>query len=265
VLDATRVVLLPEYLIHAVSCLHPDSIYEEALNIRESYCTSIRSAAYALRHAATSGGGEERKDAANQQQTWQNNISGPLGSQQPPVSTHGSPHGSPNQFVPSGQHQFEPKPAPIHVDGSNAPPITSPATVKSSYVLEPTNDAKLHQEQVPRQNAAAQAKSPPKPSAPSEKAQTQTSSNQEQPKEQPEQFESADSALPIMIVSLFSLFFSIIWFICIKLPYRLCSLVLTFCFILMTCRLLWLLLADDNGAWEMGAGVDYEYNAPGIY
>jgi hypothetical protein len=28
---------------------------------------------------------------------------------------------------------------------------------------------------------------------------------------------------------------------------------------------LWLFLADDNGAWEIGAGIDYEYNSAGIY
>ena len=72
-----------------------------------------------------------------------------------------------------------------------------------------------------------------------------------------------DSALTSMVISLenrsFSLLFSIARLF-VRTQFR----VFKFLATIMTLRVLWLFLADDNGAWEIGAGVN-RYNMPGIY
>lgn len=218
-----------------------ESIYDEAMSIREAYCTSIRSAACALKHAA------KNATASSNQRI---NQSAPLASKPPLMPAHGIDSPSPpmpNQFVPPGIHPSQPKPMV---------PSGEEEMAKSREI-----------NQVPKEQATPQqpkeGKPPTKQADPAEAPAPEQ--KQKKPKEQPEQYESADSALPLMIVSLFSMFFSMVWFIFFKLPYRVCSTVLTFCIVLMCMRVLWLLLADDNGAWDMGAGPDFQYNAPGIY
>ena len=88
------------------------------------------------------------------------------------------------------------------------------------------------------------------------------STKKQQPQE--EEYEPSDSAMTYMILSLFSLFFSMAWFV-VKIPFRIGSMIFTFWVAVVALKLLWLFFADDGGAWEMGAGVDYEYNMPGIY
>ena len=102
---------------------------------------------------------------------------------------------------------------------------------------------------------------------PTEDAQETPRSDEKQssPKTQPEEeYEPADSALTFMLIYLFSLLFSIAWFF-VKIPLRICSLLFKFVATIVTLRVLWLLLADDNGACEIGACVDHRYNMPGIY
>jgi len=67
-----------------------------------------------------------------------------------------------------------------------------------------------------------------------------------------------------MVISLenrsFSLLFSIARLF-VRIPFR----VFKFLAAIMTLRVMWLFLADSNGAWEIGARVDHRYNMPGIY
>ena len=86
-------------------------------------------------------------------------------------------------------------------------------------------------------------------------------------KTQPEEelYEPSDSALTFMVLSLFSLLFSIAWII-IKIPIKICSLLIRFVLMMVVLRVLWLLLEDDNGACDISACIDYKYyNIPGIY
>lgn len=263
---------LPKSFILALNfCFFdPDSIYEEAIFIRESYCTSIRSAACALQHAAKGQVTIDRNVTSieNYQQSHQ---FVPPGSNQPAASvpingggSHVSYDMTSNQFVQMNSHpSLDAGSTPIQSDDTHAPP-TVPTKTEEVVPEHARAEPLKHQAPVPQH---AEEKSTVKPSTePTEKAPKPSSSAENQePKEQPQEYELADSALPVMIVSLFSLFFSIVWFFCIKLPYRICSSILTFCVLLISCRVLWLLFADDNGAWEMGAGVEYEYNVPGIY
>lgn len=208
------------------------------MSIRESYCTSIRSAACALKYASDNG---ENKAFASQHIP-QNNQSVPAMSQPPAMPMY-------------------------HNDNSldratmQAPDLDP---TLCSGVREPKHNQIPPKQTVQQQQPVVQGHQPTKV-APEKTQKPPSASTEKKNKEQPEEYEAADSALPLMIMSLFSVFFSIVWFVFFKLPYRVCSTVLTLCFVLMVLRILWYVLADDNGAWEMGAGVDFEYNSPGIY
>ena len=105
----------------------------------------------------------------------------------------------------------------------------------------------------------------PAPKTPKEASEKEAGTTKQQMQPSPEEeYEPADSALPFMIMSLLSLLFSMGTFV-IKIPFRIGSMIFTFWLLVVVLRVLWLLLADDNGAWEMGAGSSTEYNMPGIY
>ena len=223
------------------------------MSIRESYCTSIRSAACALKYASDNG---ENKAFASQHIP-QNNQSVPAMSQPPAMPMYHNDNSldratmqAPDLGRPSIPNQF------MHQDPNPTP--------CSSGVREPKHNQIPPKQTVQQQQPVVQGHQPTKV-APEKTQKPPSASTEKKNKEQPEEYEAADSALPLMIMSLFSVFFSIVWFVFFKLPYRVCSTVLTLCFVLMALRILWYLLADDNGAWEMGAGVDFEYNSPGIY
>lgn len=80
-----------------------------------------------------------------------------------------------------------------------------------------------------------------------------------------EDYVPADSALPLIVISIVSLFFSMVWFLLIKIPFKMGWTMFKIFFVVVGLRILLLFFADDGGAWDMGAGVDYEFNMPGIY
>jgi hypothetical protein len=79
-----------------------------------------------------------------------------------------------------------------------------------------------------------------------------------------EELGHADSILNLMVISLenksFSLLLSIAWFFA-RIPLRFFKFLAT----IVMLRVMWLLMAVDNGAWEIGARVDHRYNMPGVY
>ena len=89
-----------------------------------------------------------------------------------------------------------------------------------------------------------------------------------QTKPQPDELQPTSKLANIvftsMVISLENMSFSFLFSIA-RLFFRVPSRVFTFLATIMTLRVLWLILADDNGAWEIGARVDHRYNMPGIY
>ena len=152
----------------------------------------------------------------------------PMG--QPPMQQYNIP---PTDSIP---------PLPVQ-PGSPHRPASFP-DVSPNPILQPPSGEKSQQPQPP--SASDQKGDAPKQTPPEE------------------EYEPSDSALTHMVITLFSLLFSMIWF-SVKIPFRIGSMIFTFWVLTVTLRVLWLFLADDNGAWEMGAGVEYEYNMPGIY
>jgi len=217
-----------------------DSIYEEALTTRESYCTSMISAAFTLKEVRGPLA-QKREQPASWNQTMQSQPT-PMQSFQsfaPPKSTV---EGSVNMSHPPMNQQNVPQ------SNANAPQTQSQRSEPVSKVEMPSNPARKE----PLSAAAA----------------TKASSSKEETKQKqsppPEEYEPSDSALTVMVVALFSIFFKLSWLF-IKTPFRVASMILTFWIMMIALRVLCLFLADDNGAWDIGAGVEYEYNMPGIY
>lgn len=264
-----------------------DSIYEEALTTRESYCMSMISAAYALKEVTGS-----MMTARQQQQPLQyTGANVPMQQQppqimQPPAQPTFQPMQQPSSSLSGEVMQRQqrpqqnvgveamPSPPGAAVAGSptermQMPPIPKPQN-QSSKPCEPTTTV------LPKEtNRRVEGSTQQTPSEPKEKQQAEkepsAKAKEEEKKQtstkQPsdEEFEPADSALSLMVISLLSLLFSMGWFFIVKVPFKIGSTIFKFFVTIVALRLLWFFLADDGGAWEMGAGVDWEYNMPGIY
>jgi len=80
-----------------------------------------------------------------------------------------------------------------------------------------------------------------------------------------EEHEAANSAVLFMVTSLFWHFFSTVWPL-VEIAFRIGSKLCTFLVLVIARCILRLFLANDDGAaWEMGAGMEYEYNMPMIH
>jgi hypothetical protein len=131
-------------------------------------------------------------------------------------------------------------------------PDESPPHIMPSAATQ--NDQQRSSESKPSVHTMEDAQKNPRPDE-------KQSSTKTQPEEE---YEPADSALTFMLIYLFSLLFSIAWFF-VKIPLRIGSLLFKSVATIVALRVMWILLADDNGACEIGAWVDHRYNMPGIY
>ena len=214
---------------------------------------SLISAAYALK--------EVMGDRSFAMPTAQNV---PVQQQEPPTVSAGgferSPNASSNDIPQSAEPAYQAMRASDVPLVAVAIPSDQETTQKSSEWREPISfpdESPPH----PMPSAATpndqRRSSESKPIVPT----TEDAPKTTQPEEE---YEPADSALTFMLIYLFSLFFSIPWFF-VKILLRIGSLLFKSVAMIVALRVLWLLLADDNGACEIGACVDHRYNMPGIY
>lgn len=222
-----------------ITRIDTDSIYEEALTTRESYCTSMISAAFTLKEVRGPLA-QKREQPASWNQTMQSQPQ-PMQSFAPPKSTL---DGSVNMSHPPLNQQHVPQ------SNANTPQNQSRRSDPLPKVEMPTNPA-------PAKKVPLTSKTTSEASS----AKEETKQKQSPP---PEEYEPSDSAMTVMVVAVFSFFFKLSWLV-IKAPFRIASMILAFWIMLIAVRVLCLFLADDNGAWDIGAGVEYEYNMPGIY
>ena len=250
-------------MLATITLAYTDEIYEEALTTRESYCTSLISAAFAVKEV-TGGGGFMT--------TQQPNV--PIRQQQQPCSEQPMMQSAPQPTFQSMQQPKHVSPEMMGVPSNQTqdgvankmttPPLVNEGNIDGSQATMPTRareEPPPNQKERPFSEPTQQQPAQKKPKQASEKEAGTTKQMQPSPEDE---YEPADSALPFMIMSLLSLLFSMGTFV-IKIPFRIGSMIFTFWVLIVVLRVLWLLLADDNGAWEMGAGSDLEYNMPGIY
>ena len=246
---------------------------------------SMLSAAFALKEVT---GGEGGSTAASVQQQRNVPMQQPYQQQSTPMMVPGQEQQQPSPMMmarpPSQpmyqrpmQQQQPPSPSRQMYDAkaSNtaAPPLVNEGNVTAGSQPMPAASMPNYtkpraQEGPPNVGPPTTQKQPPIEQAKSKQLDEKQATSSPKRKQKPppeEEFEAADSALPQMIMSLFTIFFTITTFFIIKVPFRVGSMIFTFWVSIVALRVLWLLLADDNGAWEMGAGVDYEYNMPGLY
>ena len=248
-------------MLATITLAYTDEIYEEALTTRESYCTSLISAAFAVKEV-TGGGGfmtTQQPNVPVRQQQQPSEQPMMQSAPQPTFQSMQQPkHVSPEMMgVPSNQTQDG------VANNMTTPPLVNEGNIDSSQATMPTRareEPPPNQKERPFSEPTQRQPAQKKPKQAEKEAGT---TKQMQPSPE-EEYEPADSALPFMIMSLLSLLFSMGTFV-IKIPFRIGSMIFTFWVLIVVLRVLWLLLADDNGAWEMGAGSDLEYNMPGIY
>ena len=203
-----------------------DSIYEEALTTRESYCMSLISASYALKEVMQGGSFTAQTTIPLQQSQYDRAIDIPQSAEPAYQAMRMSDTGT-SSIEQTSEKLLRHEPLAVLGDRQHLP----------ENKLEDTHDTS--------------------------KLDANESSTKTQPDE--ELYEPSDSALTFMVLSLFSLLFSIAWFI-IKIPIKICTLLIRFVLMMVILRVLWILLEDDNGACDMGACIDYKYyNIPGIY
>ena len=220
---------------------------------RESYCMSMLSAAFALK---------EVKGSLPLHPTAATHV-GMLNDANEPVQTMPTVNQSISSALPPRPKKYDTS-MPITPLINNNISLPTPISPLANF-----DEIELNEPKFP---ATKPATLPEESQAqPSKSTQLRLSTAQPNGKQHdkqlpaPQEFEDANSSLPFMIISLFSLFFSLLWFFFVKLPFRIGSTLFTLCFLAVTLHILWLFLADDNSAWEMGAGVEYEYNMPGVY
>jgi hypothetical protein len=80
----------------------------------------------------------------------------------------------------------------------------------------------------------------------------------------PEGDDGPADILSVMLGMLIVGTYNFIWFLAVKLPVRILSLTAKASLIIAVCSIIWLYLANDNGAGEMGADVGYGFNQYGI-
>ena len=218
-----------------------DSIYEEALTTRESYCMSLISASYALKEVMR-GGSFTAPTAISLQQSQCDRANDIPQSAEPAYQAIRAINTGNSSTEQTSEKSLRHE--PLAVLDESPPNQMSLSSVLNDRQLLPECKLDVKQEM--------------------SKLNTNDSSIKTQPEE--ELYEPSDSALTFMMLSLFSLLFSIAWFIIIKIPIKICSLLIRFVSMMVILRVLWLLLEDDNGACDIGACIDYKYyNIPGIY
>ena len=226
-------------MLSTIRIVFADEIYEEALTTRESYCTSMISSAFTLKEVRGPLA-QKREQPASWNQTMQSQPTQMQSFAQPKSTLNGSV----NMSHPLLNQQNVPQ------SHANVPQNQSQRSEPTTKVEIPTNPVKKEPLTSETTSKASSAK--------------EESKDQQKQSPPPEEYEPSDSALTVMVVALFSLFFKLSWLV-IKTPFRIASMILTFWIMLIAVRVLCLFFADDNGAWDVGAGVEYEYNMPGIY
>lgn len=196
-----------------------DTIYEEALKIRESYCSNVFSAALALKAAE-------------------------------PASKEFS-------SVEQQQHEQQRQPPPPMFAHMNNMPVASPPQVMSKPIM--VDECVGTEDLLPVPTATA--------TATTSASVTAKKAPPNKPQKNEVQFESqsshqgygSTSILSNFIVSVFSIIFNILWFI-LMIPVRVTQITFTICIMIAIVNMLWLYLADNKIAIDMGAMIDKQYN-----
>jgi len=182
-----------------------DPIYEEALKIRESYCSNVFSAASAL-------------------------ASEPIAIAKPMASPTANGIG----------HAVDNAPPTMMM-----PPAPAPAVVAASVDKDPKMKENMGQGQPAPQKQAQKEMEKPK---------------KQQEKEQPQHEDSGSTdILSFFFIWFFSTLFKIVWFI-LMIPVRVVKCTLTIGIVVSIAHLLWLYLADNRDAMDMGALMSNKFN-----
>lgn len=208
-----------------------DPVYEEALKIRETYCSNVFSAALALKASSPqmpSGTGMGAGTAIGPTPVPAKNLNGFAPQQRGPAMS------APPMMQPPGAQNQD-----ARVETEKEKP--------KSRSINFNEDAFKEQEQ--EQAAPPTVEQKPK----------QKSKQKKQQPEQEQQDSGATDVLSLFFLYFFSTIFSFIWF-AFMIPVRVTKWTFFTLLILGISNMLWLYFADNRLAVDMGAMIDRNYN-----
>jgi hypothetical protein len=200
-----------------------DPVYEEALKIRETYCSNVFSAALALKASSPQAGTRPME------------YSNGFAQRQVPAV-------APATMSP-------PAVFPVVI-----PPVArADACVGTEDIPQPKEPVGKPKSRSININGDSQKQKSPAPETQKQKQQPAQEQDQEQGGS------GATDVLSLYILSFFSTIFSVIWFI-LMIPVRVTRLTVSTLLVLGIANLLWLYFADNRTAMDMGALIDKQYN-----
>ena len=200
-----------------------DPVYEEAQKIRETYCSNVFSAALALK------------------------ASSPIAAKSP-IGNLTRVQQESNAFSKFHAHAQAPDPAAVSVDANVGRSAVVDASFGTKDIPQSLQSAVKHEVKT---TASEHQQQKPKPK-------TKESPPDVQPKPTQEDLVSTD-VLSVFFITFFSAAFSLIWFV-LMIPVRVTRLGISLGLIFGLAHLLWLYIADNTAAIDMGALVSKQYN-----
>lgn len=206
-----------------------DTIYEEALKIRESYSSNVFSAAMAIK-ATTSDQTKEQKDLFHVQSRQEPGLQA-----QSPIMTRTE---IPSPIKLSTMSSRKTVDACIGTDDL--------VTTKPSGSIGVSVEPKKNKPEVEPIKHTSEKSTIPPPDEPYEDS-------------------GSTDALSRFIIFFFSSIFNFIWFMLISLPVKMVWWTFLSMALCTATALIWLFLSDDNGAKGLGAGIDFAFNSASLY
>jgi len=276
-----------------------DPIYEEALKIRESYCSNVFSAALALKAASASmsmststsvfspqeeqslpsptiasttvGGptssllhsnnANSNANASGHQQQQFNDQKQRVGSQfhPNPQSQQSQPQMQPNRATMSAMRGEQPIPSTEPRREEVLSPPISSKVEPTGRRVDSTSDPKPLLNTSRSQPGEVKTEKGNASSSKHEQKPVQKPKQEKQRSEPEEEQSGSVDVLPAFFIFFFSTIFNIIWFV-IMLPVRVARIGITVALVLVISHLMWVYLADNQDALRMGAIIDTQYN-----
>ena len=233
-----------------------DEIYEEAMSTRDTYCSSLLATASALKSTIQANPLPSPPNGMLVKVEGSASHESPLQPVSPMHPTSLAPHSSPMELEPPVQNSSQSmRPPVVEENFAGAPTSQLPVReANSSQPMQPRSNnpepIKVERDNVPVLPVETKSEAKPKKVVP--------------PAPSPVEEDAASDILSNLLGFVFLCIFQVCYFLLIKLPIRILVLTTLASVAGAILSILWLFLANDNGAEELGANFGYGFNRPGI-
>lgn len=227
-----------------------DEIYEEAMSTRDTYCSSLLATASALKSTLQASPVPSNFMLAHSDISPGAPLSSPM------------QHLSPMQYASLPPHSF---PTQQHNSQLTTPPVVLKESVGETATLQ--SPVEVVQPQDPTLQPTpelSKVKVESIPALPVERKSEGSAKIDEKMAQPPEEADAASDILSNLLGFFFLCIFQVCYFCLVKLPIRITVATTVASVVGAILSILWLFLANDNGAGELGANLGYGFNRPGI-